>query len=76
MVDINLIPAALRKHGKGNASSLTINIPKEILLNVTVGVILLMGTLHLLLGVVWLGGLGHGHGAYFFAFKGLVDLLG
>ena len=59
MVDINLIPAALRKHGKGNASSLTINIPKEILLNVTVGVILLMGTLHLLLGVVWLGGMGH-----------------
>ena len=31
MIDINLIPAALRKNGKGNANSLTINIPKEIL---------------------------------------------
>ncbi len=37
---------------------MTINIPKEILLGVAVGVILLMGTLHLLLGVVWLSGMG------------------
>jgi len=59
MVDINLIPDALRKNGKGNANALTINIPKEILLGVAVGVILLMGTLHLLLGVVWLSGMGH-----------------
>ena len=58
MIDINLIPAALRKNGKGNSNSLTINIPKEILLGVAVGVILLMGTLHLLLGAVWLGGMG------------------
>jgi hypothetical protein len=58
MVDINLIPDALRKNGKGNANALTINIPKEILLGVAVGVILLMGTLHLLLGVVWLSGMG------------------
>jgi hypothetical protein len=59
MIDINLIPAALRKDGKRNANSLTINIPKEILLDVWVGLILLMGTVHLLLGVVWLGGMGH-----------------
>ena len=59
MININLIPAALRKDGKRNANSLAINIPKEMLLDVAVGLILLMGTVHLLLGAVWLGGMGH-----------------
>jgi len=59
MININLIPTALRKDGKRNVNSLTINIPKEMLLDVGAGLILLMGTVHLLLGVVWLGGMGH-----------------
>ena len=58
MIDINLIPAALRKNGKGNADSLAINIPQEILSGVGAGLILLMVTVHLLLGVLWLAGMG------------------
>ena len=58
MIDINLIPAALRKDGRENAS-LTINIPKEILLGVGAGLIFLMVTIHLLLGAVWLSGISH-----------------
>ncbi len=57
MIDINLIPAALRKDGKENAS-LKINIPHEVLLGVGSGLILLLVTVHLLLGVVWLAGFG------------------
>jgi Fimbrial assembly protein (PilN) len=59
MIDINLIPVALRNDGKGNANSLTINIPKEILLGVGSGVVLFMGSVHLFLWVVWLIGYGH-----------------
>ena len=55
MVDINLIPAALRKNGKENAS-LSINIPPDVLLGVGSGLVLLIVTVHLLLGVVWLAG--------------------
>lgn len=58
MIDINLIPAALRKNGQGNLNSLMINIPHEILLGVGAGLILLLLTVHLLLGVVWLAGFG------------------
>jgi len=49
---------ALRKDGKGSAGSLAINIPKEILTGVGVGLVLLMVTIHLLLGIVWLMGAG------------------
>ena len=58
MIDINLIPAALRKNGKGDANSLTINIPKEILIGVGAGLVLLLLTVHLVLGAVWLVGYG------------------
>ena len=53
MIDINLMPAASRKNYKKNISS-SINIPKEILLGVGLGLIILMVTVHLLLGVIWL----------------------
>ena len=58
MIDINLIPAALRKDGKGNANALTINIPQEIVIGVGSGLVLLLVTIHLILGAVWLGGMG------------------
>jgi hypothetical protein len=58
MIDINLIPVALRKDGKRNAIPLTINIPKEILLGVGSGVVLFMGIIHLFLWVLWLIGYG------------------
>jgi hypothetical protein len=58
MIDINLIPPALRKNGKGNANSVTINIPQEIILGVGSGLILLLVVLHLFLGAVWLSGMG------------------
>ena len=58
MIDINLIPAALRKNDKGNANSLTINIPHNVLLGVGSGLILLVVTVHLFLGLVWLIGIG------------------
>jgi len=58
MIDINLIPAALRKNGQGNVNSLMINIPHDILLGVGAGLILLMVTVHLILGVIWLAGMG------------------
>ncbi len=57
MIDINLIPAALRKNGKENVS-LAINIPHEILLGVGSGLVLLLVTAHLILGAVWLVGMG------------------
>jgi len=58
MIDINLIPAALRKDGQGKENSLTINIPKEILVGSAVGVVLLLVVVHLLIGAVWLMGMG------------------
>ena len=58
MIDINLIPAALRKNDKGNANSLTINIPHNVLLGVGSGLILLVVTVNLFLGLVWLIGFG------------------
>ncbi len=58
MIDINLIPAALRKDVKGNADSLAINIPKEILSGVGSGLIFLMLVVHLFLGALWLAGMG------------------
>lgn len=59
MVEINLIPVALRKKGKGSGSSLSLNIPYEILLGVGSGVVLLLVTIHLILGVWWMMGNGH-----------------
>ena len=56
MIDINLIPPALRVNGKGNANSLTINIPRNILVGVGAGLVLILVTVHLLLGAVWLMG--------------------
>lgn len=56
MIDINLIPTALRKSGQGKANTLTINIPKEIMLGVGSAVILFLLTVHLILGAVWLSG--------------------
>jgi hypothetical protein len=58
MIDINLIPAALRNNGKGNTNSLTINIPHEILLGVGAGLVLLIVAVHLVLGVLQLMGFG------------------
>jgi len=54
MIDINLIPTALRKKGKGDANALTINIPYDILFGVGTGLVLLLVTVHLLLVMVWL----------------------
>ena len=58
MIDINLIPAALRKKGTGDANALKINIPQEILLGVGAGLVFLLLTVHLVLGAVWLIGIG------------------
>ena len=58
MIDINLIPAALRKNGKGDESPLKINIPQEILLGVGVGLIFLILTVHVILGAIWLVEMG------------------
>jgi hypothetical protein len=57
MIDINLIPPALRKNGKENAS-LAINIRHDILIGVGAGLVLLIVTVHLILGVIWLIGIG------------------
>src|ERR1700690_3048353 len=57
MVDINLIPAALRKDGK-DSTSLSINLPHEVIVGVASGLVLLIVTVHLILGVVWLMGMG------------------
>jgi hypothetical protein len=58
MIDINLIPAALRKDAK-DPNAVTINIPQEILLGVGSGLILLILIVHLILGAMWLMGVGH-----------------
>jgi len=58
MVDINLIPVALRKDGKGQASALAVNIPHEILLGVGAGVVFVLLAVHLILGGLWLMGIG------------------
>ena len=57
MIDINLVPAALRKDGKGSGNSLSINIPHDILLGVGSGVVLLIVTVHLILGIGWMMGM-------------------
>lgn len=54
IIDINLIPASLRKDGQGNANSLSINFPKEILAGVAVGVVLLLLVVHLIFGMIWM----------------------
>jgi len=56
MIDINLIPAALRKDGKGDANALKINIPQEVLIGVGAGVVFLILMVHLILGAWWLMG--------------------
>lgn len=48
----------MRNNGKGDAGSLTINLPKELLIGVGVGLVLLIVLTHLLLGAVWLTGMG------------------
>ena len=53
LIDINLIPGASGKTVK-TAASVSINIPKEMLLGVGVGLVLLLVTVHLFLGAVWL----------------------
>ena len=58
MVNINLIPPALRNNGKGASSSPMINIPQELVIGVGVGVVLLVVIIHLILGAVWLTGEG------------------
>jgi len=59
MIDINLIPAGLRKDSKGKANSLTINISHEILVGVGAGLVFLLLMVHLILGGIWLMGMGH-----------------
>jgi len=58
MIDINLIPAALRKDGQGKANALEINIPKEILVGTAIGVVLFLIVVHLLIGAIWLLSMG------------------
>ena len=58
MIGINLIPASLRKSGTRKASSLVINIPQEVLLGVGAGLIFLLVTVHLILGVIWFADMG------------------
>ncbi len=59
MININLIPLALRKKSGGGLSVLSINIPQEILLGVAGGVVFLILTVHLVLGAWWLMTAGH-----------------
>jgi len=54
MIDINLIPADLRKNAQGKENALTINIPHEIILGVSVGLVFILVSVHLVLGVIWL----------------------
>ncbi len=53
IIDINLIPGTSGKGGPKDALS-AINIPKEILLGVGLGVVTLMLLVHVALGIVWL----------------------
>ena len=57
MIDINLIPASLRKNGKSEAITLAINYPPETLIGVGVGLGLFIMTIHLILGAFWLVGM-------------------
>ena len=54
MVDINLIPAALRKNSKGPSGGLKLNIPHDILLGVGSALVLLIVSVHLVLSFSWL----------------------
>jgi hypothetical protein len=58
MIDINLIPQSLRNNGKGSSNSAIINIPKETLVGVGVGVVFLLLLVHLVLGLTWLVEIG------------------
>ncbi|MDE1919894.1 MAG: PilN domain-containing protein [Candidatus Omnitrophica bacterium] len=57
MIDINLIPEGARKSGKA-ADAWAVNIPRDVLLGVGGGVVVLLLGVHLLLGAVWLAGMG------------------
>jgi len=59
MININLIPPALRKKSGAGLSILSINIPQEILFGVGGGVVFLILTVHLVLGAAWLMAAGH-----------------
>jgi Fimbrial assembly protein (PilN) len=58
MVNINLIPENLRKSGKDGNGALSFNIPQEILFGVGAGLIIIFLCVHLILGAVWLMGMG------------------
>lgn len=59
MIDINLLPTDLRRKRKGACAGLAINIPREILFGVGGGFLLLILGIHLILGLIWLGMMGH-----------------
>jgi len=54
MININLIPITSRKDGKAAADAVKLNIPKEVIVGVGVGVILMLLGVHLFLGAIWL----------------------
>jgi len=58
MVDINLIPVAMRKNSKGSASSPGLNISAEIVIGVIAAVVFLLAAVHLSLGFIWWTGKG------------------
>jgi len=49
----------MRKNSGGEASSLSINIPRETLTGIWAGVIALLVLVHVILGILWLVGVGH-----------------
>jgi len=59
MIDINLIPAALRKNGQRDANAVGLNYPKEVLWGVGTVLVLLLATVHLILGALWYMGNSH-----------------
>jgi len=59
MIEINLIPPVFRKNGQGHANALTINIPQEVLVGLSSGLVFILLTIHLLLGAIWFVGFGH-----------------
>lgn len=53
MIDINLVPSNLRKKSKGQLlGGIAINLPQEIILGISGGLVLLLITAHLLLGAL------------------------
>src|ERR1039458_2799824 len=57
-IDINLIPASARRDGNRNANALTISLPQEVLIGVGAGLVFILVIVHLLLGVIWMTGMG------------------